>query len=219
MAARTGLRQQELASLVWGDINLDSETPTFRNRASTSKNKKETLLPLMPEVASMLRSLSPGKVRLNSPVFDQRVPRAEHMRKDLERLGIPYRDEMGRYADFHSLRMTFSTFLQRNGVPIHVAKILMRHSDIRMTTQTYLDEHLLPLRESVAKLPRLSDLGPGSRIESQISVANGHLASRSVAEKEEIESRKNIGTKDDCHVLSSCDTSKHLERVEGIEPS
>jgi len=98
------------------------------------------------EVALLLRSIKPVEATLQTPVFADGTPRARRLQKDLEAVGIPYQDELGRYADFHALRVTFATYPQPNGVPIHVAKILMLHSDIRMTTQTHLDDHLLPLQ-------------------------------------------------------------------------
>ena len=44
--------------------------------------------------------------------------------------GIPYEDELGRRVDFHALRYTFATMLNRSGVTPRAAMELMRHSDM-----------------------------------------------------------------------------------------
>ena len=55
------------------------------------------------------------------------------IKKDLERVGIPYRTEEGT-ADFHAVgRHTHITELLRNGASLVEARELARHSDIRMT--------------------------------------------------------------------------------------
>ncbi len=55
------------------------------------------------------------------------------VQKDLERVGIPYRNEHG-VADFHAAgRHTHITELLRNGASVAEAKELARHSDVRMT--------------------------------------------------------------------------------------
>ena len=45
--------------------------------------------------------------------------------KDLEQVGIPFCDEQGRYADFHSLRYSWATHLQRQGVNSRMAMELI----------------------------------------------------------------------------------------------
>ena len=47
MSARTGLRYGELFELVWKDITFDGENSHVLVRASISKNKKETRIPLI----------------------------------------------------------------------------------------------------------------------------------------------------------------------------
>ena len=55
------------------------------------------------------------------------------MKKDLERVGIPYENEDG-VADFHAAgRHTHITELLRNRATLPEAKELARHSDIKMT--------------------------------------------------------------------------------------
>jgi integrase len=72
---------------------------------------------------------------------------------DLKKADIPYQDEMGRYADFHSVSYTWGTYLQRNGVNSRTAMELMRHSDRKLTDKIYTDSNLLPTGEVIRNLP------------------------------------------------------------------
>jgi hypothetical protein len=73
---------------------------------------------------------------------------------DLERNGIAYPDESGRYADLHALRYTWDTFLNRNGVAPRAVMKLMRHSDVKLTSKVYTDEMQLPIYDAIKDLPR-----------------------------------------------------------------
>jgi hypothetical protein len=54
------------------------------------------------------------------------------------------------------MRMTFATMLSRKGVAPKVAQIAMRHSDIRLTMQTYTDEKLFDVAGVLDLLPQMS---------------------------------------------------------------
>ena len=137
---------------------LDSETPHILARAATTKNRLDSRIPMTKELEKELLKHRPKTYRPNHPVFPKGVPRARTLRLDLEKAGIPYQDEMGRYADFHSLRYTWGTYLQRNGVNSRVAMELMRHSDRKLTDKIYTDSNLLPLGEVVRNLPNEENL-------------------------------------------------------------
>ena len=95
----------------------------------------------------------PDDWKPSHPVFPKGVPRARTLQIDLKKAGIPYQDDMGRYADFHSLRYTWGTYLQRNGVNSRTAMELMRHSDRKLTDKIYTDSNLLPTGEVIRNLP------------------------------------------------------------------
>lgn len=78
------------------------------------------------------------------------------LRKDLEAAGIPYVDDRGRYADFHSLRHTFITNLASSGVHPKTAQALARHSDINLTMSRYTHSVLEAQSEAVNRLPDLN---------------------------------------------------------------
>ena len=80
---------------------------------------------------------------------------AEMLREDLEAAGVPYEDESGRKADFHSLRHTFITNLANAKVHPKTAQRLARHSTITLTLDRYT--HSL-WQDEVAALEALPDL-------------------------------------------------------------
>ncbi len=74
------------------------------------------------------------------------------VKKDLERVGIPYRDDQERVADFHAAgRHTHITELLRNGVSVPEAKELARHTNVRMTMK-YAHIGLDDQAKAIAKL-------------------------------------------------------------------
>ncbi len=48
--------------------------------------------------------------------------------------GVPYKDDQGRQADFHALRKSFNTHLAQAAVDPQTRKEMMRHSELRLTT-------------------------------------------------------------------------------------
>jgi integrase len=80
---------------------------------------------------------------------------ARLIRADLAAAGIPYRDARGRVADFHSLRVAFSTHLGGSGASPTVRQGLMRHSDVRLSLGTYHDNAMDDLRAAVEALPEV----------------------------------------------------------------
>ena len=218
-AARTGLRQEELKQLTWGDVNLETEMPFLVVRASVAKNKKEESVPLVPEIAEALKAFRPGSWSLSGSVFPNGIPRACRLRKDAERNGIAYRDESGRYADFHALRYTWATFLQRNEVAPRFAMKLMRHSDIKLTTKVYADEAQFPIYESIKNLPRLDAVPGYTQIRAQILGGNGQNGSRPVVAGEGSGHAVVIGNEPVSRRLAQPVAMGQMERAKGFEPS
>jgi integrase len=82
------------------------------------------------------------------------VPHIQTFREHLKKARIPRQDERGRYADFHSLRYTFCTWMSRHH-PIEVVQRLMRHSTIKLTSDLYADLGLEDIGKTVWTLPPL----------------------------------------------------------------
>ncbi len=190
----TGLRRKEIASLTPSSFNLKTTPATLTVEAACSKHRRKDVLPLHPELVTMLKVWLRGMSRKEHlfPLLDKR--RTWWMvKKDLERAGIPYRTDEG-IADFHAAgRHTHITELLRNGVTLPEARELARHSDIRMTME-YAHIGLEDQAKAVSKLPWYQngesentsneddeDSG-GQRPASGASHLNGHLLSSPDAE-------------------------------------
>lgn len=153
LALNTGLRRNELNSLRWCNVILDTPQPFVRVPASMSKNKREACLFLRPEVVAALRSIKEKTAKPADYVFRYRVPRISTLWRDLAAAGIPEMDEQGRRVDFHSLRVTFGTNLSASGAHPRVAMEMMRHSDLKLTMRIYTDVAQLPVAQALAALP------------------------------------------------------------------
>jgi integrase len=167
----TGFRASELASLSPSDFDLSSDRPTVTVKAAYSKNRRQSVQPLPPDVAGALRGYladrPTGRVVWNG-TWNKNA--AEMLRADLGAAGIPYRDSAGRVADFHALRHSYITLLERSGVSPKLAQELARHSDIRLTMNVYTHARLHDLVGAVEGLPTLIGHSPP---QPQILVATG----------------------------------------------
>jgi hypothetical protein len=66
---------------------------------------------------------------------------------------LPYRDDLGRVADFHSLRTRFGSELARAGVHPKKAQELLGHRSVELTMKHYSVLGLKDLRPAVESLP------------------------------------------------------------------
>ena len=78
------------------------------------------------------------------------------LREDLEAAGIAYRDDSGRVLDFHAFRHTYVTMLARSGAPVKVVQTLARHSDPKLTLNTYTHLTVFDTAAALDALPNLS---------------------------------------------------------------
>ena len=87
---------------------------------------------------------------------------AERQREEREQSDfLAYKDHDGLYADFHSCRHLFITSLERAGISPKMAQTLARHSDIRLTLQTYTHVELHDQTVAIRSLP-----GPTGHVRS-----------------------------------------------------
>jgi integrase len=156
VAMVSGFRAGELASLAPGSFALDADPPTATVKAAYSKNRRTSVQPLPPDVALALRGYLDGRpagAAVWSGAWHKDA--AEMLRLDLAAAAIPYRDAEGRVADFHALRHSYITLLERSGVSPKLAQELARHSDIRLTLNVYTHARLYDLAGAVEGLPAL----------------------------------------------------------------
>lgn len=149
----TGLRRKEMASLTPRSFDLDGTPATLTVEAACSKHRRKDVLPLHPELVTMLRSWLqdiPPSQKLFPGLELRRTARM--VRSDLKLAGIPFETDAG-IADFHAAgRHTHITELLRNGASLPEAKELARHSDIKMTMK-YTHIGIADQAKAVAHLP------------------------------------------------------------------
>ena len=157
LAANTGLRAGELASLTPGSFNLTAFPATVTVEAAYSKRRRKDVQPLRPDVADMMRDHLKGCPK-GKPVWPGtwHSRAAEMLRQDLAAAGIPYQDEAGRFFDFHAMRGQFISLLAASGVHPKVAQVLARHSTITLTMDYYTHLDVLDVTGALAKLPGLT---------------------------------------------------------------
>ena len=122
--------------------------------AACSKHRRKDILPLHADLVTLLRRWLDG-LAPDEAIFPRLGKRRTWLmvRKDLERVDIPYRDDQNRVADFHAAgRHTHITELLRNGASVAEAKELARHTDVRMTMK-YAHIGIQDQAKAIAKLP------------------------------------------------------------------
>ena len=164
VAMTTGFRAKELANLSPSSFDLETDGPTVTTKAAYSKNRREAVQPLAPDVAEALRGYLAGRPA-SLPVWPGEwfTNAAEMLRLDLEAAGMPYRDAEGHVCDFHALRHSYVSLLARSGVHPKGAQELARHSDIKLTMNVYTHTRLHDLAGAVDALPPLLDVEPGQK--------------------------------------------------------
>ncbi len=178
-AAYTGLRRGELGGLQWQDIKGEGEALYLDVRASTTKNKERASIPLHPVLAKTLQALRPRDCSPLARIFRGMIPRMPRFKADLKAAGIAYVDDKGAFADFHSLRGSYATWLTLNGASQREIMAMMRHSDMRLTAKVYTDAGLLPLGKAMLRLPSLLT---DAQIDSHFLVPSCPKVSRRVSE-------------------------------------
>jgi integrase len=133
VALGTGLRMGELLSLTPEDFDLDANPPTVFCAGENTKNGKDAVQPVRPELAEMLRTWladrAPGR-----PVFAiVRDSAARVLRSDLVAAGV----DRAECYDFHSLRHTYITMVVKSGANVKVCQELARHADPKLTMNVY----------------------------------------------------------------------------------
>ena len=145
--------------------------------AAYSKHRREDIVPLRRETASLLRQHLTHRAPA-APAFcmPRRKLVVEMLKADLAAAGIPYRDADNRVCDFHALRHTCGTLLKEAGVHPTDIQTHMRHSTITLTMDRYCHTALRDAAGIPEALPDLSDR------QSQAARATGTDSGRAVDE-------------------------------------
>lgn len=179
LAGTTGLRRKELLNLAWDDVNLSAGNAFVRVKASIAKNGKEAKQPIPAIVVNLLRALK-ADTRPNDKdrvfaSFGGWINTAGLIRDDLEAAEIKLQDKDGNEICFHSLRNSYISFLANSATPAKVVQKLARHSDPRLTFNTYARTFEEAEQKAISFLPNFGNfvLSTGldsSRIKQEICI-------------------------------------------------
>ena len=159
--AVTGMRKQELVTLLFSDVDFEGRSITIRASVAKGKLKRRVLLDDM--TTAMLAHLR-----------DERDLRPEGYDRDhvfVNHAGKPHRNNLLRkfYAtckraqildgkrngsiDIHSLRVTFTTLCLEGGANPKAVQAILGHATLDMTMRIYAKATDRSLREAVNALP------------------------------------------------------------------
>jgi integrase len=224
IAAWTGYRKGEIASLTLRSFDLKGNPPTVTVTAQYSKRKRLDIQVLHETVVqrfgNWVATTKPGPTDLLFPVSKSsgatERKTAKMMRLDLtearnrwigeaktEAEGaereqsdlLKYCDTQGRYADFHANRHTFITNLAQAGVSPKTSQTLARHSDIRLTLGVYTHTNQSEQVAAIAKLPSLPEARSSDEDEESGGPSNGWEHSGSGGESQTGNSCQEVATK------------------------
>ena len=178
LAVASGLRYGELRSLTARSFDLTGERPTVTVQAGYAKNRETATLPLPEDVAVDLRPYL-SSVGSDAPAFPIPGRGADMLRVDLERAGVPYRDESGRVYDFHSLRCQLATLADRAGASPRTVQRMMRHSTLALTDR-YTRPRAADLDAVAASLPTFRPPAPAEPLAATGTAGHiDHIGNRS----------------------------------------
>jgi integrase len=148
-AIQTGLRQMELLTLDWNQINFMGRYLILDNRQHLTKSKKVRTVPL---TIKALQVLSKRQLRnsigliftyKNKPITQSFIT---HKFKEYVLVA-----ELNPKLNFHSLRHTFASLLVQKGVSIFQVSKLLGHSSVNVT-EIYSHLRAEDLRSAIDKL-------------------------------------------------------------------
>jgi len=160
-AGMTGLRKKELLNLCWDDINLSADNAFVGVKASIAKNGKQAEQPVPPILVNVLTALkAQARPNDNDRVFmsfSKTINTAELIREDLAVAELELTDRDGNAICFHSLRNSYISFLANSQTPAKVVQKLARHSDPRLTFNTYARTFEKAEQKAMSFLPNFGD--------------------------------------------------------------
>ena len=149
LAVESGLRFNEVRTLRVSDFDFVNNTVEVRDE--NEKSRRGAVLPIRKSTADMIKDFLQNK----TPQATAFLLKKGYLmiKKDLEAAGIEYRDETGRFADFHSLRHSTASLLIQTGANPKVIQSLMRHTDINLTLSKYTHLYAGQQRQTMESMP------------------------------------------------------------------
>ena len=131
-AVNTGLRQGELISLTWNQIDLKERVLILTNQSNTTKSKKVRTIYLNLSALKILQYRELNKC--SELVFTFKNMKFDRFYLSHKFKYYVKKAKLNPSLNFHSLRHTFASWLVLNDVPILTVSKLLGHSSLSVTT-------------------------------------------------------------------------------------
>ena len=149
-AINTGLRQSEILSLRWWQIDINRKTITI----SEQKNHSIDILPLNETAMSVLRQLYNFDLDSDSYVFPNTLFKRKGNRLLIKAFHVALRKSGVCNFRFHDLRHTFSSRLVQNGAGLYEVQHLGRWKTVTMV-QRYAHHNTETLRPAIEVMDKI----------------------------------------------------------------
>ena len=150
VAAYTGLRQGDVISLEWEDVDLEAGTITV-TPSKTARLSRTVTIPIHPSLDTFLRSLPERDGLVVRGVPTKAATRSNHWKACLDKAGIKADGE--ELMTFHNLRHTFATWVRMAGADKGEQMLLGGWS--QTATANKYDHASVRLRDVVGAMPSL----------------------------------------------------------------
>jgi len=155
-AFNTGMRQSEILSLRWNQIDFKNQFVNLDNRTAVTKSKKVRTIPLNLRCLQMLTELNINKS--GDFVFTDAAGKqykADHVIHQFKKYVL--RAGLNPGLHFHSLRHSFASLLVQKGVSLFFVSKLLGHSNTK-TTEIYSHIRQSDLKDVVNLLNQAEDI-------------------------------------------------------------
>lgn len=150
-AVNTGLRQMELITLEWSQINFKDNFLILDNNGHITKSKRIRTIPLNQTCIDILQKRYERSDFTSQKVFTLSGIPIEQKSFSKKFKSYVTNAKINSKLNFHSLRHTAASWLVQSGVSIYVVSKLLGHADIK-TTEIYAHLRSDDLRSAVNQL-------------------------------------------------------------------
>jgi len=130
-AVNTGLRQMEILTLEWNQVNFIHNYIILDNRNHTTKSKKIRTIPLNLSALQILVRRKQSRISELIFTVNGTMLKQQFISRTFKKYVL--KSGLNSKLNFHSLRHTFASWLVQRGVSIYEVSKLLGHSDVRVT--------------------------------------------------------------------------------------
>lgn len=192
MLCFTAQRKSAVLGMRWRDLDLN--TCTWRIGADEAKNKRTSLVPLVPDAMEILKRRS-REARVGEEfVFPSSSSASGHItsksakggfwHRITSRIGMYCPDKPQQHLTIHDLRRTIATLQINSGGSIHTISKLLGHSNLSVTAQAYAHVDVSSVRSELERTVNLiTSQQSNTSVMSNLEVAKSAIENLNQEEK------------------------------------